>query len=241
MDTHLPAVFRLFRAALLVATALCAVALPSPASAKDTHRNNAAAPVAANMSDGLVARCFDGDTIQLTDRRIVRLAGIDSPELAHDKKKTQYYASEARQELTRLAQKKKVRLSPAGSVQKDAHGRIIADVRLENGQSLSDIMISYGAVFYYPHPDQNRSLQQRLSALQQQAIKNRRGMWAHQLSLPLARKNYTGNQESLRFFPADCPEAQRIKPRNRVHFGTLMDAFLAGYAPARVCEFWPTP
>lgn len=30
-----------------------------------------------------------------------------------------------------------------------------------------------------------------------------------------------------------------MKPRNRIHFGTLMDAFMAGYAPARVCPFWP--
>ena len=47
------------------------------------------------------------------------------------------------------------------------------------------------------------------------------------------------NKESRRFFPAASPDAQRIKPRNRVHFGTLMDAFLAGYAPARQTNPWP--
>lgn len=185
--------------------------------------------------EGVVARCFDGDTLKLTDRRVVRLAGIDTPETGRDNSKPQYYAREARQELDALAKGQKA----AGVKSKDRYGRIVADVRLEDGRSLSDLMIERGAAFYYPHQDQNPHLQERLRALQEQAINERRGLWAYLLSLPLAHLNYTGNRDSLRFFPADCPDAQHIKPRNRVYFGTLMDAFLAGYAPARVCQFWP--
>lgn len=188
---------------------------------------------------GVVARCFDGDTLKLTDRRIVRLAGIDAPEVAHDGGKAQFYARQSREELDRLAKGRKVHLFAAGINSRDRHGRIVADVRLEDGQSLSDLMLSRGAAFYYPHQDQNPQLQERLRGLQEEAINERRGLWAYLLSLPLARQNYTGNRNSLRFFPADCPEAEHIKPRNRVYFGTLMDAFLAGYAPARVCQFWP--
>ena len=189
--------------------------------------------------EGVVARCFDGDTLKLTDRRVVRLAGIDTPETGRDNSKPQYYAREARQELDALAKGQKVCLFAAGVKSKDRYGRIVADVRLEDGRSLSDLMIERGAAFYYPHQDQNPHLQERLRALQEQAINERRGLWAYLLSLPLAHLNYTGNRDSLRFFPADCPDAQHIKPRNRVYFGTLMDAFLAGYAPARVCQFWP--
>ncbi|WP_165065177.1 thermonuclease family protein [Desulfovibrio sp. ZJ200] len=188
---------------------------------------------------GVVARCFDGDTLMLADRRIVRLAGIDAPELAHDGEKAQYYARQSREELTRLAKGRKVRLFAAGINSRDRHGRIVADVRLEDGQSLSDLMLSRGAAFYYPHQDQSPQFQERLRGLQEQAVSGRRGLWARLLSLPLARENYTGNRTSLRFFPAACPEAEHIKPRNRIYFGTLMDAFLAGYAPARVCPFWP--
>ena len=78
-----------------------------------------------------------------------------------------------------------------------------------------------------------------LRKLQHEAIAARRGMWAHLLTLPAAKKTYLGNRESMRFFPTDCAEVQHIKPRNRVFFGTLMDAFMAGYAPARPCNFWP--
>lgn len=188
---------------------------------------------------GVVARCFDGDTLMLADRRIVRLAGIDAPELAHDGEKAQYYARQSREELTRLAKGRKVRLFAAGINSRDRHGRIVADARLEDGQSLSDLMLSRGAAFYYPHQDQSPQFQERLRGLQEQAVNKRQGLWAQLLSLPLAHENYTGNRTSLRFFPAACPEAEHIKPRNRIYFGTLMDAFLAGYAPARVCPFWP--
>ena len=106
-------------------------------------------------------------------------------------------------------------------------------------ESLNGIMVREGAAFFYPHKGLDKEYQDWLLALQAEAIKERRGMWAEVLSRPEALKNYTGNRNSLRFFPADCPDAQKMKPRNRIHFGTLMDAFMAGYAPARVCPFWP--
>lgn len=186
-----------------------------------------------------VARCFDGDTVKLMDRRIVRLAGIDSPELAHEQTREQFYARTAQQELTRLVAGHKVVLTQASVAPKDRYGRIIADLTLEDGQSVSDLMISRGAAFFYPHKDLLPELQERLLELQKVAIENRAGFWEELLSGPAGQKNYVGNRDSLRFFPADCPQADKIKPRHRVYFGTLMDAFLAGFAPARVCVFWP--
>ena len=189
--------------------------------------------------DGTVAYCFDGDTMKLRDRRVVRLAGIDSPELGRGEATPQYYAREAKAELQRLAQGRRVSLLSAGVSDHDRHGRVVADVRLEDGTSLNDLMVESGAAFFYPHQDLGPEFQERLRDLQAQAIHERRGLWAHLLTLPLAHETYVGNRNSLRFFPVNCPEAHHIKPRNRVHFGTLMDAFLAGYAPARVCVFWP--
>ncbi|MDR2574037.1 MAG: thermonuclease family protein [Desulfovibrio sp.] len=200
------------------------------------------APRAKNASgaEGVVAHCFDGDTVKLTDRRVVRLAGIDAPEMPHEGAKAQYYAREARRELVRLAQGQKIRLVAVEKGEgKDAHGRAVADLRLGDGRSLSELMVGGGMAFFYPHQGLDADFQRRLLNLQKKAIAEKRGLWARLLSLPLALRNYTGNHASMRFFPADCPEAQRIKPRNKVYFGTLMDAFLAGYAPARICLFWP--
>ena len=191
------------------------------------------------QSEGIVAHCFDGDTFKLRDRRVVRLAGIDAPEMGHGDNRQQYYARQSMNELERLAQGQPVFLLPAGFKANDRYGRLVADVRLADGRSLNELMVASGAAFFYPHADLKPDFQERLRSLQAQAIHERRGLWEYLLELPLAQETYVGNRASLRFFPVNCREAQHIKPRNRVHFGTLMDAFLAGYAPARACLFWP--
>lgn len=188
---------------------------------------------------GAAAYCFDGDTFKLKDRRIARLAGIDAPEVAHREQPAQYYAKEAKQALISLIKGKEVNLEFPGVKSRDHYGRLIVDVQLPDGSSVNEQMIERGAAFFYPHKDLGPEFQERLRALQAEAIEERRGMWDKLLSMPVANMHYIGNRASLRFFPADCPEAQRIKPRNRVNFGNLMDAFLAGYGPARICPFWP--
>lgn len=192
-----------------------------------------------NHPAGVVAYCFDGDTIKLKDRRIVRLAGIDAPETAHKELPAQFYSRQSRNYLEALVRGKTVRLEFPGITTKDRYGRLIANVLLEDGQSVNELMIESGAAFFYPHQDLGPEFQEKLRNIQADAIRERRGFWEKLLSLPLAQNNYVGNRNSLRFFPEDCPAAQRLKPRNRDNFGALMDAFLAGYAPARICIFWP--
>ena len=58
---------------------LCLLAVAGAAGAAPTAEQQAAT--------GKVAKCFDGDTLKLTDRRTVRLAGIDAPEVSHRKQK----------------------------------------------------------------------------------------------------------------------------------------------------------
>ena len=190
--------------------------------------------------EGVVAYCFDGDTLKLKDRRIVRLAGIDAPETAHKDAPAQYYSRQARQILEGLARGKTIRLEFPGANIKDRHGRLIANALLPDGTSLNEQLVQAGAAFFYPHEDLDPEFQKRLAKLQAEAIQERRGFWEGLLNLPLAKENYVGNRNSLRFFPNNCPPAQQIRPRNKENFGTLMDAFLAGYAPARICVFWPT-
>lgn len=188
---------------------------------------------------GKAAYCFDGDTFKLKDRRIARLAGIDAPELAHGGKPAQYYAQQAKAALVDLVKGKEVRLQYPGVKNRDHYGRIIVEALLPDGTSVNEAMIERGAAFFYPHKDLGPDLQERLRLLQADAIARRHGMWKNLLESPIANEQYVGNRSSLRFFPLDCPEVQRIRPRNRVNFDNLMDAFLAGYAPARICPFWP--
>lgn len=219
---------------------LLAAAFSGFAHAPESQAAERTAAPEMEQPDGTVAHCFDGDTLKLGDRRVVRLAGIDAPELGRGQTRPQYYAREAKAELERLARGRQVSLLAAGENDHDRHGRLVAEVCLADGRSLNELMVASGAAFFYPHRDLEPEFQERLREIQARAIHERRGLWAHLLSLPLAHETYVGNRASLRFFPVTCPEAQHIKPRNRIHFGTLMDAFLAGYAPARVCVFWPS-
>lgn len=244
---------RLILACLLAALlggALCLPPLSARAEAAETDSATVTPPPAASLSrpdleplrtvgTATVASCLDGDTLTLTTRRTVRLAGIDTPEMKGRTGKPQYYARESRNLLREAARGQTVRLFQAGEKTQDRYGRIVADVQLHDGRSLSAFMLEQGAAYFYPHTDLTPAYQDWLRSLQARAIHERRGMWAWLLAQPFALQSYTGNKRSLRFFPADSREAQSIKPRNRVHFGTLMDAFLAGYAPARNASPWP--
>lgn len=188
---------------------------------------------------GSVASCMDGDTLQLVDRRVIRLAGIDSPEKPRGGKNAQYFSRQARKTLEDLVKGQQVTIVSPGVKPKDIYGRHLAELYLPDGTSINEKMVSLGAAFYFPHPDLNPEYQERLAKCQEEAIKEKRGFWEHILELPLAEYQYIGDSEILRFYPVDCSATQNIKPRNRIMFDNLMDAFLAGYAPARICVFWP--
>lgn len=193
----------------------------------------------AQAVESPVAHCFDGDTLKLANRRVVRLAGIDAPETSRHGQPGQYYSREAKQLLSRLAQGQRVTAVPRGALARDRYGRMVAEILLPDGSSLNERMIAEGAAFFYHHEDLDPEYEERLRQLQNTAIHERRGMWAKLLESPAGLASYVGNRHSRRFFPLDCSDALKIRPRNREYFGNLMDAFLAGYAPARVCPFWP--
>ena len=84
--------------------------------------------------EGTVASCFDGDTFKLSDRRVVRLAGIDTPELNKRDHKPQYYAREAAAILGAMTRGQKVQLRAAGKEARDRYGRLVAEVILPGGK-----------------------------------------------------------------------------------------------------------
>lgn len=229
-----PTSFSAFRVPALLLALLLAPALPAGARTDAAPRPAAEAARDA-VTEGVVSACFDGDTFRLADRRSVRLAGVDAPETGKNGQADQYYAREARDLLVKLAQGKKVRLRPV-SRQEAANGfgrRLIADVILPDGASCGAELVREGASYVYWHADLDPDFFLRLKALQTEAIKERRGMWGRILDRPEARQPFVGNAQSRRFHLADSEPARKIRPRNRVFFGNLMDAFLAGYSPAR--------
>lgn len=203
---------------------LCLTLAPLPAFAERVH----------------VAQVVDGDTLRLTDGRSLRLAGIDSPELGHGKEPDQLHAQQSRDMLHALVANKALELRPVTTQGKDRHKRVLAEVLLPDGASLNEALLAQGAAYAYWHKDLDVAFWQRLLERQSQALREKKGLWADLLRLPVAQAPYVGNKNSRRFFPENCKNARDIKDRNRVPFAGLAAAFEAGYAPARVCVFWPT-
>lgn len=227
---------------------------------------------------GRIMFILDGDSVRLADRRTIRLACIDAPDLAlsspynprfgelkrdnfyvvpgtvHEdpeqaeashstrqrpQAKEQMYAAEAKQKLVPLVLKERVTLRAPYS-RKDTHGRLVADVVLDDGTSLSAFMVSMGLAFVVRDPDYPEDYVTSLLSLQRAAIAGHRGFWNILFALEASREPWIGNSETFLFYSSRDVRGQQIKPRLRVYFGTLLDAFLAGFAPARSRDFWPS-
>lgn len=195
-----------------------------------------AMPVSA--SESRVQWIPDGDTIHLEDGRRVRLLGIDAPEMGRDGGPDQYYARESRDYLRRLIDGRSIRLETDGQGP-DRYGRLLAYVFLPDGRMANEVLVEQGLAFFYPHTHQDREFQQRMLEVQKRAIMARKGFWPRILSLPQPPAGWVGNRRSKRFHHPDSHYAARISPRNNVALHSLEQAFLEGYAPARISSPWP--
>ncbi len=216
---------------------------------------------------GRVVLVPDGDTLRLADRRTVRLACIDAPDLAvsqptrfpeEDLRKKnfrldnaagsekprrqaaeeQYFAREAQRALRGLCQGRTLTLrSPVAK--KDRQGRLMADAVLPDGTSPAAAMVAQGLAYVVSDPDYPQAYVDALLRLQTEALSARRGFWGRILSLEAARQPWIGNTQTRLFYSGSDVRGQQIKPRQRLYFGTLLDAFSAGFAPAASRDFWP--
>jgi len=181
---------------------------------------------------------YDGDTCRLADGRTLRLAGVDAPETAHDGRPAQYFAEQAKAALDGLTRGVPLRFVGVGPG-KDRFGRLLGDLVLPDGRSVTEMLLSRGCVFVFWHEDIGPAVFDRYLALQRRAMADGQGFWPRLASLPSPGAPYVGNASSHRFHGPGCPDAVRIGWRNRVALGTLVEAFRQGYAPARDCTPWP--
>ena len=150
----------------------------------------------------------------------------------------QYYSVRSRKALAEAAAKKQVVLH-AGTLKRDRQKRIIADAVLEHGRSLSAHLVMNGLAYVVFDRDFPPEYQEVLLKLQRRAMRARRGFWDRILGMDAAKRTYTGDRETKLFYAASDVRGLKVKPRMRVYFGNLLDAFNAGFAPARSTDFWP--
>jgi len=117
----------------------------------------------------------DGDTIKiLQDGKEVkiRLAGVDCPE------KGQPFGNAAKIFTSEKCFGKQVKIN---IVQKsDRYGRVVADVILPDGNSLSHELVKAGLAWHYKHFSKSKELED----LENEARKNKCGLWADSDPIP---------------------------------------------------------
>jgi endonuclease YncB( thermonuclease family) len=127
-----------------------------------------AGPAAAEEFTGRVVGVTDGDTIKVlhaNQSETVRLLGVDAPE------KRQAYGDRARRFTAELAFDRTVTVQTSG---RDRNGRVLGEVVLPDGRSLSQELVRAGYAWWF----RKYSRDGRLARLEEEARQDRRGLWA---------------------------------------------------------------
>jgi micrococcal nuclease len=111
-----------------------------------------------------VTGVIDGDSIIVNHNEKVRLGHIDAPEW------NQPYGKEASERVKELALNKGVKIKRSG---KDKYGRTLAEIYLEDGRILNQVLVEEGLAWHYRRYCCDRYYQQ----LEFEARAKRRGLW----------------------------------------------------------------
>lgn len=187
-------------------------------------------------SQGVVKKVIDGDTIELGSGEFVRYIGIDAPETEYSRKKMpEAFGKEATEANRRPVEGKTVRLEYDKQVKHD--NRLLAYVYI--GETfVNGELVRKGFALYSPFGP-NKSKNTLLFQYENEARKNRLGIWALPLKNP--SKEYIASKrkkedEIKKFHRIECPHARRIADRNKVVFRSIDEALDEGYRPCRICN-----
>lgn len=109
-----------------------------------------------------VGRVIDGDTFRTRAGEKVRLLGINTPEIAHDRQPAQPYGMDAKRQLEQLISGKTVRLQ-LDRDKKDNYGRTLAQVYLRDGSWINALLVRNGLALVYTFAPNFRWAQQLLN------------------------------------------------------------------------------
>ncbi|MBY4678082.1 thermonuclease family protein [Marinobacterium arenosum] len=168
-----------------------------------------------------VRHIYDGDTVQLSDGRRVRLLGINTPELGRDGRPDQAHAEAARQALLALIDDQPLRLV-VGIQPKDHYGRLLGHLFSPDGRNLSEQLLRNGDGFWVA-VEPNTRLADCLQRAEYEARQARLGVWG----TPLAKAKPAAQlQPGDGGFMLLSGRVSRVQPGRR-HWYIELDARLA--------------
>jgi micrococcal nuclease len=128
-----------------------------------------------------VTKVTDGDTLHIDmdgNNETVRLIGINTPETVDPRRPVECFGKEASTRMKELASGKIVRLEYDNSQSlRDAYGRLLAYVYLEDGEMLNRKMIAEGYAYEYTYLTPYK-YQKEFRGLQTLAHTSSRGLWS---------------------------------------------------------------
>lgn len=131
----------------------------------------------------VVQSVVDGDTLVLENGDVVRLVGIQTPELSHGRvgATDQPMAMAAKDALGQIALGKKIRLELSGR-RRDRYGRLLAHLFVADeegdGGWIQGQLLARGLAHVYSFAD-NRARIAKMLVLERIARAEKRGIWAH--------------------------------------------------------------
>ncbi|MFC1717443.1 thermonuclease family protein [Candidatus Poribacteria bacterium] len=137
-----------------------------------------------SQTEFTVERIIDGDTVVLTDGRIVRYIGINTPEL------NEPYYEEAKEANRLLVEGKKVRLE-LDEQEKDRYGRTLAYIYVSD-VSVNVELVRDGYARAYPYPP-NTKYESAFANAEEEARQKSVGIWSsrpQERKVEIAKINY---------------------------------------------------
>ncbi|MBL8630326.1 MAG: thermonuclease family protein [Rhodospirillaceae bacterium] len=188
----------------------------------------AAPPDALQKGDsGVVAAVVDGDTVRLKEGRLkdgaadIRLIGMQAPKLPLGRKgfKTWPLADDAKDALEKLVLNRDVTVR-FGTVTRDRNGRTLGHLVRSDGLWIQGEMLRQGMARVYTFPD-NRKLAGEMLALEAEARKAKRGIWAHPFYAvrDAASPSLSDDKGTYQIVAGTVKDTAKTKDRIYVNFG----------------------
>jgi len=175
--------------------------------------------------EGVVVAVRDGDTVELKDGRVIRYAGIDTPERGEPG------ADSATNMNSAMVLNRTVRLE-FGEDRTDRYNRIVAFVFVGD-RMVNMELLKAGWSWCYFFPGNLKYGNQMVRATQQ-AMSAQRGLWATPRSDD--ELEYIGSTRGFRFHRPECASVQRIKRHDVRRFPAVDSALFSGYSPCKGCR-----
>jgi micrococcal nuclease len=143
-----------------------------------------------------VSYVHDGDTLNLSDGRKLRLIGINTPELARDERPAEPYAEEAKRAVMHYIPRNSRIDILYGSERHDRYGRLLVHVILPDGRNLNRLLLREGMAQAIVVPP-NIALLKCYWREDEQARTHHEGLWQERYFQPLQAATLTGGEQGF--------------------------------------------